>query len=244
MGIMMMTESAEREGKSRGGLRARLRLILGILVLLLYILALFLLAGRWDWVQGWVFIGLILMGQTSCALFLRRKSPELLRRRARIGEGTKPWDKVWLAGFMVLYLAIPCVAALDAGRYGWSRMSPALWPVGAGLYIVFLAFVTWAMAENPFFEKTVRIQHDRNHRVVDTGPYRFLRHPGYTGVILSYILPPPLLLGSWWALVPAGVTTGWFVLRTALEDRTLRKELDGYEEYANRVRYRLIPFVW
>lgn len=119
-----------------------------------------------------------------------------------------------------------------------------LWPVGGILYSFSLVLVTWAMAVNPFFERTIRIQHDRNHRVVDSGPYRFVRHPGYLGTLFGFLFTPPLLLGSWWAMVPASLSAGWLVFRTALEDRILCKELKGYGEYARRVRFRLIPFVW
>ena len=100
------------------------------------------------------------------------------------------------------------------------------------------------MVVNPHFEKTVRIQTDRDHRLIDTGPYRIVRHPGYLGTILSFILSAPLLLGSWWAFVPAAASTASLIVRTALEDRTLRTELAGYEDYARRVRYRLAPGIW
>jgi len=99
------------------------------------------------------------------------------------------------------------------------------------------------MGVNPFFEKTVRIQSERGHRVIDTGPYSFVRHPGYLG-FAGWILSTPLLLGSWWALIPAILSTVCLVVRTALEDRTLRMELAGYEEYIHRVRYRLVPGIW
>ena len=101
----------------------------------------------------------------------------------------------------------------------------------------------WAMLANPFFEKTVRIQEERGHHVATGGPYRFVRHPGYVAFILmGFALP--LGVGSAWALVPAGLNAALIVARTALEDRTLRRELPGYAEYAQRTRYRLLPGVW
>ena len=160
------------------------------------------------------------------------------------GEDTKPWDKALLSLFGLAYLFVPITGALDAGRYGWSSMPQALWVLGLVLYAVFTFFTTWAMAVNTHFEKTVRIQTDREHRVIDTGPYRIVRHPGYAGTILGFLLSPPFLLLSWWALVPAGAAALVLVVRTALEDRFLRRELEGYAEYAKRVRYRLVPFLW
>lgn len=240
----MESTSPLETGKQTRPNRSRIRLILGILSLILYITAFFWTAGRLDWLEGWGFILLMVCGQTIHTLYLRRKNPELIKRRSRIGENTKKWDKVWLTFFAILYMVIVFVGALDSGRFGWSRMPGWLWPVGGIIYVSALVFLTWAMAVNPHFEKTVRIQHDRNHRVVDSGPYRIVRHPGYTGIILGFVLPMPLLLGSWWATVPSCAMAVWIVLRTVLEDRTLREELEGYQEYAQRVHYRLIPYVW
>jgi len=221
------------------------KVILGAISVVLSVAAFFWIAGRLDWLAGWSYVGLLTFGQTASAIYVWRKDPELLRRRGKIGEGTKSWDKVWLGLFGLMYLAILVVAALDAGRHGWSTMPVWLCPVGASLYVLFaVVFVTWAMVANTYFEKTVRIQHDRGHQVVDSGPYRIVRHPGYVGVILGFLLSPPLLLGSWWAFVPALLAVAWLFVRTALEDSLLRKELPGYAGYARRVRYRLIRGVW
>jgi protein-S-isoprenylcysteine O-methyltransferase Ste14 len=99
------------------------------------------------------------------------------------------------------------------------------------------------MVENRFFSGTVRIQTDREHVVVSGGPYRLVRHPGYAGSLLATICVP-VVLGSWWAWVPACVSVAALVVRTALEDRVLRRELDGYAAYAARTRHRLVPGVW
>lgn len=241
---MDSSTSKDTRKMTRTGSRLGIRIILAIFSLILYMASLFLIAGRLDWLQGWVFMAIFLTGQSIHFLYLWRKNPEVLKARARIGRNTKKWDKTWLTFFAILYLAVLYVGALDSGRYEWSRMPDWLLLVGAALYVFFMALVTWAMSVNPHFEKTVRIQHDRNHRVIDTGPYHIVRHPGYIGSIFGFTLSAPLMLGSWWAMIPAGLTTLWLVFRTALEDRTLRRELAGYEEYARRVRYRLIPFVW
>ena len=243
-GVPMDDTSDARRATERAPRRLALRIALGVVSMVVFVAAFFLLAGRIDWIAGWAYLGLTLCGQSASALSLWRRDPELLRRRAEMGEGTKTWDKTCLGLFGTAYMAIVLVAALDAGRFGWSTMPLWLWPVGAGLYALFFGLITWAMAANTFFEKTVRIQHDRGHRVIDSGPYRFVRHPGYVAVLFGFLLPPPLLLGSWWALIPAFVAAALLIVRTALEDRTLRRELSGYEDYAQRVRYRLILGIW
>jgi protein-S-isoprenylcysteine O-methyltransferase Ste14 len=122
-------------------------------------------------------------------------------------------------------------------------MKPEFAVFGIILVIAAQCFMLWAMAVNTHFEATVRIQDDRNHQVCTTGPYRFIRHPGYVAFILS-TLAAPFILGSWWSLVPAGMIAVLVVIRTALEDRTLQQELAGYTEYTKKTRYRLVPFVW
>ena len=125
----------------------------------------------------------------------------------------------------------------------WSSAPAWHWPVGLVVFVAGSALLIASMVVNPFFEKTVRIQAERGHRVIDTGPYAFVRHPGYVG-FLAWIVSAPLLLGSVWAWVPALLGVVGVVVRTALEDRTLRRELTGYDEYARRVPFRLIPGVW
>ena len=203
----------------------------------------FWVAGDWEWWRGWGYLAVVLVGHGGSGLIVWRHDPELIRRRSRPGAGTKRWDQWWLAGFALCYLAIWVVGALDH-RFGWSQMPIWLFVPGALLYSLFATGITLSMLANPHFEKTVRIQTDRDHKVIDTGPYAIVRHPGYAVLIVGYLLPAPLLLGSWWAFVPAVACSLWVVLRTTLEDRTLRRELDGYDEYAQRVRYRLCPRLW
>ena len=176
-------------------------------------------------------------------VYLRRVNPDLIEHRLRFGKGTKLWDKIWLALFTPVFLAIYLIAGFDAVRFEWSMMPFWTWPLGVTLFISGTALFTWSMGVNPFFEKTVRIQTDRGHRGIDIGPYSFVRHPGYLG-FFGWSLSTPLLLGSWWAFLPAVLSIIGLVVRTALEDRTLRMELPGYEEYVHRVRYRLIPGIW
>lgn len=205
--------------------------------------AFFLIAGRWDWWAGWAFIILLTVGYTLNAVYNARKNPELMRRREELGAGTKGWDIACLAVFMLTMIAVMLVGALDAGRFRWSAMPWWLWFPGAALFAAHIWLLAWSMSVNPYFEKTVRIQTDRDHRVVDAGPYRAVRHPGYAGTLVG-VLAMPLLLGSWWAFLPAGLCAACLVVRTALEDRTLRRELPGYADYAGRTRFRLLPGIW
>ena len=200
-------------------------------------------AGRFDWIPGWLYLGIVAVNFAVNYGYVRARNPELIAARMRFGKGTKAWDKVWEGVSSPLFIALHVVAGLDAGRYGWSDMPLWLWPAGLALFVPGALFLGWSMVVNPFFEKTVRIQTERGHRVIDTGPYRFVRHPGYLG-FTGWILSAPLLLGSWWAFVPARLTLAAFVVRTALEDRTLRAELSGYTAYARRVRFRLVPGLW
>lgn len=200
-------------------------------------------AGRLDWWAGWIYLALVITSQVAALIYLQRVNPDVIRHRLSIGAGTKRWDKIWAVCFTPAFLGIFLVAGFDAVRFEWSAMSPWLWPLGLAIWVPGNTLFTWSMGVNPFFEKTVRIQKEGGHRVVDTGPYRLVRHPGYLG-FFGWSLSAPLLLGSWWAFLPALLSIVAIVIRTVLEDRTLREELSGYQEYAARVRYRLIPGVW
>ena len=240
-------EQTKATSEVKGAISARVVLRLIIFVLLLPAV-LFISAGRWDWGMGWVFVGLFIFTTVGSRVLVLRQDPELAAERARSTEkgreGVKDWDDL-LSPLVALYgpLVIWIVAGLDE-RYGWSPQI-SLWVQGVAIIVAVLgsALATWAMLSNTFFSGTVRIQEERGHTVVSGGPYRYVRHPGYLAGIL-FDVATPLILGSLWALVPAGLTVCAFVVRTALEDRTLQEELDGYREYAQRVRYRLLPGVW
>lgn len=240
----MHAAKQEQSETSRGSQRSDLRILLAVIHILLLFATFFWLAGRWDWLRGWAYLVLFSCGTIALSLHLKWRSPELFAQRMKIAKGTKFWDRIWIVVFYLFFVSILIVAALDAGRFGWSTMPSWTWPVGALLFAASLFFTGWAMTVNPFFEKTVRIQPERGHHVIDSGPYAFVRHPGYVGIIPAYIFSAPLLLGSCWSLIPAFLMAVWLVLRTALEDRTLRRELPGYSDYAQRVRYRLIPGIW
>ena len=200
-------------------------------------------AGTLDWPAGWAYLGLMTAFSCTNVVYLNRVNPEVIVHRMRFGSGTKRWDIVWLIAFTPLFIGTYVIAGLDAVRYEWSVMPASLWPLGLALFVPGAWLFSWSMGVNPFFEKTVRIQTDRGHRVIDTGPYAHVRHPGYVG-LFGWTLGTPFLLGSWCALGPAVLASIAMIVRTALEDRTLRAELEGYEAYAARVRYRLVPGIW
>ncbi len=201
------------------------------------------ISGRVDWVAGWVYMVVATTGPLATYVVLSKKSPDLLVERSTLQSGTKPWDKV-IAPLIALVLPVVVwvVAALDA-RHAWSRVGLAVQAGGFVLVAGGILVMILAMAANRFFAATARIQKDRGQRVVSNGPYARVRHPGYVGLIL-YILGTPLALGSRYAAIPAVVCALLIVARTALEDRMLRTELEGYLEYAGRVRWRLAPGLW
>ncbi|MBS1855652.1 MAG: isoprenylcysteine carboxylmethyltransferase family protein [Acidobacteria bacterium] len=203
---------------------------------------LFASAGRLDWPNAWALLGINLAGSVASSLLLSR-NPDLLAERRNVKAG-KSWDKP-IVGIVVL--AGPAATWITAGldtRFRWSEVMPAAaFPAGVAVAILSAALLGWAMHSNRFFSAVVRIQKDRGHTVVTSGPYRFVRHPGYTGMV-AFTLATPLILNSRWAFVPALITAAVTGLRTALEDRTLSNELDGYADYAHRVKYRLVPPIW
>jgi len=227
----------------RIGWKAVLRFAIYILLMPL---ALFLAAGTMNWAMAWALVGFTFAFTIISRVIVARRHPDLLAERARFAEAedAKRWDRI-LVALLALYgpLVVWVVAGLDY-RLGWSPSVPAVWQVAA-LVVMVLGYSVgaWAMAVNRFFSAVVRIQKDRGHTTVTTGPYRLVRHPSYIGGMLAY-LALPVFLGTLWALVPVGVTAILTVVRTAFEDRTLLAELDGYQDYAQRVRYRLVPGLW
>ena len=216
------------------------RVVQVAIMLLIFGASLFLASGRWDWIAAWVFLGLYVVMIGANALFMDR---ELAAERAQIGEGTKDWDRVLSSLSLLLWTpGALIVSGLDQ-RFGWTDVWSWVRLVSLGMLIAGHVLSTWAMATNRFYSGTVRIQKERGHVVVSTGPYRFVRHPGYVSYLLL-ALATPLWLNSLWGLIPSLLGAGAIIVRTVLEDQTLREELEGYEEYAQRVRYRLAPGFW
>lgn len=204
---------------------------------------LFLLAGRLDWVMAWMFLVVLTVCLTINVVVLWRVNPEVIDERMHVRKGIKGWDKVLSPITGVAAIGTLLVAGLSQ-RFGW-RPEVALWLQIAGVAAVLLGdlLFLWAMAVNKFFSKFIRIQEERGHHVVTAGPYQYVRHPGYVGWIVMWS-GMTLMLGSLWAFVPTGAATILVIVRTALEDGMLKAELAGYTEYAERVRYRLLPGVW
>jgi len=199
--------------------------------------------GGVDYWQGWIYFGLNLAIVVATTWVLRNETG-LVAERLRPGKGTRWWDKVYFGVSTPLYFAAVILAGVDVGRTGWSRPVPvALYAAAVAVYILGQALFLWAKKANPFFSSVVRIQTDRGQTVCREGPYCHVRHPGYLAGIL-FGLATPLVLGSYWALVPQALAAVLLVIRTGLEDRFLRKELLWYEDYTKAVRFRLVPGVW
>lgn len=204
--------------------------------------ALFLPAGEAVGNRAWLYLILVAAIQVITALVLMPRSPELLVERSQLKEGVKTWDILLavLMGYSTVFMAL--AAGLEARRSPLPGIDAAAW-AGVLVAITGTLFTLWAMTSNPFFSGIVRIQKERGHTVASAGPYRYVRHPGYVGMLV-FTLASPLILTSWWALVVALLTVIVTIVRTALEERTLQAELEGYAEYAQRVRYRLLPGLW
>lgn len=199
-------------------------------------------AGRLDWHRGWFFMSLTIITLAVILPVFQRENPGFLRMRLQKTHGTKLFDRVIYVILMVSLFACLAVAGIDA-RFGWSSLSFEWTYLGLFLYVAGCIPIGLAVATNPFIERTVRIQKERGHVAVTKGPYRVVRHPMYAGILLM-IGSWPLLLGSLWSYLPWAALAVTIVVRTVLEDRTLRRELSGYEEYTQRTRYRLIPEIW
>jgi protein-S-isoprenylcysteine O-methyltransferase Ste14 len=204
-----------------------------------------LISRQWDWWEAWVYAMICIMGFVISRMLAARRHPDIIAERARTTqhEDTQPWDKklaplAGLGGGLVLV-----VIGLDE-LLGWSP--PYSLPIKVIALIAILlgyALGSYALIENRFFSGVVRLQTDRGHQVVSSGPYRWIRHPGYAGALLTY-LAIPLFLDSNWAFLPTVLISIVLIMRTNLEDRFLQDELEGYRDYAIRVRYRLLPGIW
>jgi len=207
---------------------------------------LLLSAGRLDWWEGWVMIALLGVTTLVSRGILILWHPDLALERIRFTEteGAKPWD-IRLMPIMAIFgpMLIWLVAGLDRRWNASPTVSPGVEIAAFAVVALTYAFSAWAMLVNQFFSAVVRIQRERGHTVVRSGPYRFVRHPGYAGAMLGFLFTP-VALGALWALIPAVLTAVVVVTRTALEDTTLQAELPGYREYTRETRYRLLPGVW
>ena len=205
---------------------------------------LFVSSGILDWLMAWAYLGATVTFQLVGLAIMLKVNPEVVKERAKVKTtGMKDWDKKIVALTFLLWMVVLVTAGLDM-RFGWSPQFSLNFQIVA-LAIMILGYLpgAWAMSVNKYYEGVVRIQKERGHKTVTTGPYKYIRHPGYAGVIITFAATP-IALGSFVALIPAMFVVALLILRTSLEDKTLREELGGYKEYAKRTRYRLLPSVW
>jgi protein-S-isoprenylcysteine O-methyltransferase Ste14 len=208
-------------------------------------LLLFVPAGTVRWPAAWEFLGIFLAGTLVITAMLARRDPALLAERMKplLQRGQPLWDKLLLGALAIAFVAWLPLMAIDARRFVWSHVPAWLQALGAAGVTAMFAMCYFVFRENAFLAPVVKLDADRGHRVIATGPYATVRHPMYAAALLFFV-SAPLLLGSWWGLVGAVPLAGLLVARTSLEDRFLRRSLAGYAEYAARVRYRLVPGLW
>jgi protein-S-isoprenylcysteine O-methyltransferase Ste14 len=238
-----MNQNSDDPKTKTGAMRWLLRETIGNLVL---VAILFGIVGRWDWWNGWALSAVYILWTLGSIIFILPVNPQMLAERQISGvkAGAKKWDMFLVSTMGMMLFAVYIVACLDV-RNGWSPEIP-LWVEIAALVVCVLSYdvlLMGSMVVNSFFTAIIRIQTERDHKVITGGPYRLVRHPGYLGTIIFY-LATPLLLGSLWGLIPAVGTMIVLVVRTAIEDKTLQAELPGYKDYADKTRYRLVPGLW
>jgi len=208
-------------------------------------LLLFVPAGTVDWPGAWIFLAEMMGLSAVTGLLLARHDPALLAERlgSPVQKGQPTADKFLLISIFLSLAGWLVFMGLDR-RSGWSDEVP-VWAQAFGA--LSLALCLWigyrAMRENSFAAPVVKIQKERGQRVIDTGPYSYVRHPLYAGALFFFIGIPPLL-GSWWGLAPTPAFVLLLAARIRLEEKTLRIGLEGYDAYAARVRYRLVPLIW
>lgn len=235
--------SKQSDQKVESGGRV-LKNLLGIVGLTVAFAAtLFLSSGDLNWGMAWIYV-IIHVGLSAVSMhMITSKYPGLLEERIHPGEGVKAWDKPLASITTLLIPVILIVSGLDK-RFGWSAdLSLVIRLVAFVIWMSGNIFSKWGAVSNKFYSRNVRIQKDRGHTVVMGGPYQYVRHPGYAGVLVASIATP-IMLGSWWALIAVGAQVFLLVIRTALEDQMLQDELPGYAEYAIQTQYRLIPGIW
>ncbi|HSQ40443.1 MAG TPA: isoprenylcysteine carboxylmethyltransferase family protein [Anaerolineales bacterium] len=204
----------------------------------------FIAAGRLDWPLAWLFVLAWSLFKVVFITLLRWRNPGLIVERATHHENTQPYDRWILPAYFVLAFGAIVVAGLDGGRFRWSGDMPVILIIVS--YIIYLLgnfLAAWAVDANAFFSSESRLQTDRQQTVTRSGPYRFVRHPGYLAAVILWPATGPML-ESWWAVLPGLLAALMMFIRTVYEDRMLQAELPGYKDYAQQVRYRLFPGIW
>jgi protein-S-isoprenylcysteine O-methyltransferase Ste14 len=229
------TATASPESDTRLFARGILRVVL--------LIALCAVGGHYGYWYAWLFLGVAAVVLAMNLTIIRLRNPGLMRERLKADRPTKAWDRNFMIANGIFGLGIFVIGPVDFFLIHGPQVPFSLVIAGTVVFLVGNAFIAWTMGENPFLERTVRIQEDRKQFVITTGPYGIVRHPMYMGFLISS-LGWPLVLGSWWGFVPVVLMDIAFVVRTYHEDRMLHDELPGYREYAAKTRYRLLPGVW
>lgn len=237
----MSTTGTNQEvlGLDKYGRRRLLQVLVTVIIALAVI---FISAGHLTFLWGWVYFGLAIFSLILGGAYVLKHNPQAINERGRPAHDLRSWDKKIMGVYTLFFASVYVTSGLDA-RFGWSEVPLWLHLFGAILTLFSSGLTYSAMAHNKYLSLYVQVAQERGHQVAKSGPYRYVRHPMYISLVLSW---PALaiLLGSYWALIPGLSASGLIVVRTALEDRTLLAELPGYIDYAQTVRYRLIPGVW
>jgi protein-S-isoprenylcysteine O-methyltransferase Ste14 len=222
-------------------IKVLIRFILGLIFIGIFF---FGTAGTFSWPEAWIFIGIQFSWSIGIVIWLFKHNPELLKdRMSLMKKSAKSWDKVILTASIPFYLAFLVIPGLDAVRFQWSIVPMAVKIFCFILIAVSFIWIGLVMKENTYLSRVVEIQTERGHKVITTGPYKFVRHPMYVATLVLLFCFPPAL-GSLYGLIPVFFAAITVVIRTHLEDKTLHKELEGYVEYAEKTKYRLIPGIW
>lgn len=233
------TSTNTQPGLDQGG-EKRIR---GVFIQTLFMaVLLFWTAGDLTWIWGWAYMGLSLLVLLFNLTYVAKRNPEAINQRGRKPENQKDWDKKLLKFYLPAALLMLIVPGLDF-RLGWSQVDLVWHYASMPFFLGGNLMISFAMLHNKDLSLQVAVRVDEGHSVASSGPYKVVRHPMYVGLMLSQ-LAAPLLLGSWWMYVPVAVSCIILIIRTGLEDHTLQEELPGYKEYAQQVRFRLMPGIW
>lgn len=201
-------------------------------------------AGTLAWPQAWLYLIIQFSFSTAASVWLKKHNPRLLEDRMAFWKTpTKGWDKIIMATSTAVFIPYLLLPGLDAVRYQWSSVPPPVMAAGFAGIIFSLLLIFTVMRENAYLSRIVEVQKQRGHKVITTGPYRYIRHPMYISVIVMFYTIP-LALGSLWTLIPASALTLLIIIRTCFEDKTLHEELEGYRSYSEKVKCRLFPWIW
>lgn len=219
-------------------------IVVMFILLIIHAIILFTSAGHFYLPRVWFFLIITFIYYLISTIILYKANPDLINQRGVVKSDAKLWDQFLMRAHNIMVIFVmPAIIGLDVGRFQWSNLSIYYVIPGFIFYIISTILINWAMIVNPHFEATVRIQKDRDHKVITKGPYNIIRHPGYLSGIL-WTVAVPLITGSFFGLIPGGVAILLLILRTFLEDKTLQSELNGYSKYVKKVKYKLFPGIW